>query len=703
MIFFSFIVLSFFSIFYLFFNEAIEYRLGVYSAMRISFVKTLITIALISYSFAEILSFFHSLALLPLILCWGIFLFCVVFFCFYKYPNVKRVSLLWGYIDLPQRIYLLIAVIFILVPLFVLAIIVPPNNWDSMTYHMSRVMHWIQNSNIYPYPTGNIRQIAIPPLAEYIILNMQILSGGDYFANLVQFFSMIGTICIVSLFVKEFSIDYKGQLFSMLLILSIPIGIFQATTTQTDYVASFFFLSFLYFAFLSISSKVYIHKNVLFLALCLALGGLTKFNILIYALPICLWLGIAWIKNYHLKNIFSFGIILFMTSVVVLSPFLIRNQKYFNYPFGDPSITVIMKNDKLELKNMLSNASKNIADNLAVPISTYNKTLQSVVFAFHKILDVSPNSPKNNFGNYNYQVSFAFTEDKASSPFQVIFFIISGFFLFINKSFPKRNLLILLYLSVIIAVLLHSLIFKWQPWGERLLLPLTLTSVVLTSAILYPVISKFRNILTLFSVILLFYGMIPVYFNRNKPIVDPIAIVRKLKKEPKGTLTPDIIETHIPKAIRPSVLQNYYLTEEGLKLKKDLTALQKIELYNIEDSLGFFKAERRVVLFNSRIENYFITQPYLLTKLRAVVDSIPSSEYKIALKLSGEAFEYPLWILANEKFKQKFSFHTPVEDDKFNSRSPEINQHLNFEFKIVISELNNSWSVKHSKLYNLRN
>ena len=55
--------------------------------------------------------------------------------------------------------------------------------------------------------------------------------------NRLLSFSMIGTICVISLFVKEFSIDCRGQLFSMLLMLSIPIGIFQSTTTQTDYLA----------------------------------------------------------------------------------------------------------------------------------------------------------------------------------------------------------------------------------------------------------------------------------------------------------------------------------------------------------------------------------------------------------------------------------------------------------------------------------
>jgi hypothetical protein len=690
-------ILTSFLLFYFFLVEETRYSLGIYSAIRISLIKTLILISFFSYFFAEINSIFQSLSFVSMIFCWSFFILVISFLCFYIYRNNKVKFIMDGYISISQRIYLVVIFIFILIPLFVLALIVPPNNWDSMTYHMPRVMHWIQNLNIYPYPTGNVRQLVTPPLAEYIILNMQLLSGDDYFANLVQFFSMIGTICAISLFVKEFSLNYRGQVFSILLILSIPLGIFQSTTTQTDYIASFFYISFLYFAFLTINRRDNIFKNVLFMSLCLWLGGLSKYNTLIFALPICLYLGVFWLKNYDLRHIFSFAFIISFTFVVILSPFLIRNQKYFQSPLGDPAIAIIMKNDEPSIKNMVSNASKNVSDHLTLPFAFYNKTLQALVSEFHKLLDVSPNSPANNFGNYNYQVSFSFTEDKASSPIHVIFFIISGLFLYMNKLSPQRKWLLLLYLSVIFSGLLHSLIFRWQPWGERLLLPVTLTSVVLVSSIIFPIISKSRNILTSLSVFLLFYGMIPVYFNRNKPIIDPIAIVRKLKKEPKGTLTQDIIDTHIPKAILPSILLNYHLTEDGLKLRNDLTELQKIELYNIEDSLGFFNAERRIILFNSRTENYFITQPYLLTKLRAVLDSIPTVDNKVALNLGVEAFEYPLWILAKEKFNQGFSFHTPIEDGKLVNLYPEINQHLDSEFNIEISELNNSWTVKRSK------
>src|SRR5262245_27542477 len=39
--------------------------------------------------------------------------------------------------------------------LFVLAIVAPTTNWDSLTYHLPRVMHWVQQQSVEHFPTGN--------------------------------------------------------------------------------------------------------------------------------------------------------------------------------------------------------------------------------------------------------------------------------------------------------------------------------------------------------------------------------------------------------------------------------------------------------------------------------------------------------------------------------------------------------------------
>ncbi len=54
---------------------------------------------------------------------------------------------------------LLIGLLVVLALLATLAILAPPNNWDSMVYHMGRVVHWMQNRSVDHYPTSIDRQL----------------------------------------------------------------------------------------------------------------------------------------------------------------------------------------------------------------------------------------------------------------------------------------------------------------------------------------------------------------------------------------------------------------------------------------------------------------------------------------------------------------------------------------------------------------
>ena len=74
-----------------------------------------------------------------------------------------------------------------------IAIVSPPNTWDSMTYHMSRVMHWIQNGSLLPYPTNCERQLFLNPGAEFRFAISRSFRAATGFPNMVQWFAMIGT------------------------------------------------------------------------------------------------------------------------------------------------------------------------------------------------------------------------------------------------------------------------------------------------------------------------------------------------------------------------------------------------------------------------------------------------------------------------------------------------------------------------------
>ena len=65
-----------------------------------------------------------------------------------------------------------------------------------MAYHLPRVEHWIQNRNIYPYPTNIVRQVLTSPLHEYILTNLQLLTGVDGLFNIVQWWSFIANYII---------------------------------------------------------------------------------------------------------------------------------------------------------------------------------------------------------------------------------------------------------------------------------------------------------------------------------------------------------------------------------------------------------------------------------------------------------------------------------------------------------------------------
>ena len=105
-----------------------------------------------------------------------------------------------------EKAYVLIIFTFLFL-LFLQGILYPPNNWDSLTYHMSRIMYWIGNESVNHFPSHVLRHLYQPPFTEYVIMNINLLNGNDYFSNSVQWLFLVFSIFPFWLILGKFKIS----------------------------------------------------------------------------------------------------------------------------------------------------------------------------------------------------------------------------------------------------------------------------------------------------------------------------------------------------------------------------------------------------------------------------------------------------------------------------------------------------------------
>lgn len=677
--------LAFSSIVLYFFEIMKSKNVGMLTSVRLCLVYALVFVAFISYLFCEIFSIFNVLDLVHLTVGWSL-----IFITFASLLIKSGLKFEQSFPHLPRiyLAYILVIFIVILIPLLILAILIPPNNWDSMSYHMTRVEEWRQNLNVYPFPTSNIRQVNYPPLAEYIILNLQVLSQSDYFANLVQYFSLLGSLSLISLLTKSFGLDFKGQFLSILFLLSIPMVIFQSTSTQTDLTASFFLLGVIYSVFKILKTQGISPEDIILLMAFLFLGGLVKYTVFVFSTPFLMALAYHIIKHASLRAICQYASICVLFVVIIFGPFLSRNVMYFGNLTGETGLLNLMGNEQPNLFKMLGNASKNLADEMTIPWDAFNVVLSYVVQKFHDVLGIPLDSQATNYLSMPYQINFLFAEDNASSLIHAFIILGSLAFFIFKKNIQNRRKIFFFFGGLMLSFLTYSFLFKWQPWGNRLLLPLFILSMLGVTLALFQFIKKFPLGLHVVFIFFIIYAIPSVYLNRNKPMLD-LYQMRSILNKPKGMITKSQFNNQSEK-IKQELLNYYSLKEDVYLINQKLSSVFAERVFKLQDSLFFFEEEKISIFKKSREENYFINQPYLYPMFNSIFRAIPPGKNRIALNISGDSYEYPLWVFARKKFGNNFKMGHP----NFNYRWETRNQFLANKQDINISEIKNKWLVK---------
>lgn len=357
------------------------------------------------------------------------------------------------------------------------AIIAPPNTWDSLNYHMSRVMHWIQNRSVDFYATHIVWQLLHPPWAEYAILHLQILSGGDRFANLVQWFSMLGSLIGVTAIVRELGGSRESQVYAMVFGATIPMGILQSSSTQNDYVVSFWLICLAYFV-LRLKKTGSRHYAV-GAGASLGLAFLTKGTAYLFGWPFLLWLGLSGLRARRVYVWKSLAVIAIVALTINTNHYR-RNFDLFGSPLGPAEADRLGQgfyaNEKFGLRVTALNVAKNISLHLGTPFEQVNRMLEGWVAEFASILGLDVNDPAITFlRGSQFRISKLSTfEDLAGNPVHLgLILWASVVCLAAWRPMWRANADRLGYLATLfLGFVTFATYSRWQIWGSRLHLPL---------------------------------------------------------------------------------------------------------------------------------------------------------------------------------------------------------------------------------------
>lgn len=482
-----------------------------YQKIRISFLWSLLSTSLSIFVSVELLSIFSSINTTSVLLWW---LVVTIFSILLIFKN-KHKKIIWKHatqLDKESLIVLITIVCFISF-LLIIAILQPPNNWDGMTYHMSRVMHWIQNGNVHYYATHIDRQILLNPFAEYGILHTILLTNNDYFANSVQWVAMVGILVIVSLIAQLLGASVKAQVLTSLLALSAPIILLESFSTQNDLVASLFVLTAIY-------GVLKLKENMSFIwavwiGCSMGFALFTKSTSYFFLLPWVLYVLWLFYKNYSKKFLYV-GVLISSLVIIINMPFYAKNLYYFHTLIPRTGTLSTVTNEKFGIASFSGNIIKNIAFNLTTNNVNYNQILENWVYGSHKVIKINPNDPLLNFGGFEMPYgNKLYSQDYAPNPLHTWFFLILLPILYVfREKFNQQFYLTFTLLCLAFLFLIFML--KWQPFGTRFQVTFwAMVSVWVTIAIDKILTTYKKRVLTITIVLTFLLSWLNIHYLLN--------------------------------------------------------------------------------------------------------------------------------------------------------------------------------------------
>jgi len=482
--------------------------------LRVSFLTASLIWAVLLTVITEVLSLFGAITFGWVSGLWGAAVAGTASACFVlarKNPKSLRFKLPAAR---PFDVLLLIGTAFIAGAACLAALVAPPNGWDPMISHMSRAAHWMQNHSVEHYPTNVPVQLYLGPFAEFVILHLQILSGGDRFANLVQWVGMMGGVIGVSLVARELGAAARGQVLAAVVAATIPMGVLQASGAQNSHVVAFWLVCCIYYLMRLRERPGW--GYALGAGVGLGLAVLTKPTAYLFAPPLLVWLGI-WGVRSHGRRWLQWAAVAATAACLVNAGFFARNIELFGRPLSPPSEARLYLQKVYSVRRLASKAVWNLGLHMGTPSSRANAVTDRVLRSLDAQLDLGVADPRQGGGIPSYVPTTSFNEALDGNPVHLVLVVVCLGIILLSRNLRGSRGLAGYSVCMVAAFLLFSAYVVHVSWNSRRHLPLfVLWSPVIGTVLSSKLSARATNCIALTLILL---ALPWVLLNKHRPLV----------------------------------------------------------------------------------------------------------------------------------------------------------------------------------------
>jgi hypothetical protein len=432
---------------------------------RLSLIRTGALLSAYMVLANEILSLFHGITKTWIAIIWILPILGAIVIFWKRLPKLKNA--IRSFINKPRSLPDIGLIIFIIVIFTMTAFVArlaPPNTWDSLNTHMSRVAHWAQGQSLQPYATGIEKQNYYPPFPGIAVLQSYVLTSGDYWANFAQWTAMLLSTVGVTYLAAKFGARYTTQLFVAIFTLTLPMGIAQSTSTMTDYFVALWILT-VAIESVNLSQTRSLQEGIFFLSIATGLAINTKPISFAYLLPFGIYVSIQLLKTVRFSRYILSVIACILIIGLINSGYLSRNLTLYNNPLGPRSGISVHSNELLDWRVLISNTIRNASLHAWSPFGIIRSGTYRAIQELHEWMGIGITDPRTSAHDSFTIQSPSTDEKKASNFYHAIIILGVVVILGIRR---KENKQVWVYsLTVLLTFLILSIAYKFSIFGSR--------------------------------------------------------------------------------------------------------------------------------------------------------------------------------------------------------------------------------------------